>query len=232
MVPLRRPLLLVLAAACVHAADDGLSITIAESITGNEGQGGDAAELGRIEVLESERIRKARAELPRMPPALVRTIRQDIGRATAELERVLVSRGGTVPIGQMVFHVGGGQIDVEDGPRHLSINVVAGTASSEEDGEVRSWRILPVGDPLKPGDGVAGPAVCGRATLAFTFRADGRDHRALVDPTLPNPYPAWRQEGAEADPLVPELARLPGFPLLVEQVGGRVVLRRVAVEIK
>lgn len=225
-------LVLLVAAAVVHAADGSVDIVVSETITGSEGQGGDQAELERIEALESERIRRARAELPRLPPSLARIARQDIGTAQAELERVVVSRGGTVPIGERRFHIAGSTITVEDGSRRLAIDLAARTVTADADGEPQTWKIPSASDQLKIEDGKPGPVVLGRATLKYTFQVDGRDHRALVDPTLPNPYQAWRQDGTEPDPLVPELARLPGFPLVVEQLSGKVVLRLTAVSIK
>jgi hypothetical protein len=221
---------LLLAIATVSGADT--VIVVAETVAGTQSLGGDVDELGRIAKLERSRLEQQRAALGQVPQTLERIIRQDIGSGEAELERIAISRGETIVIARRRYLITPGRIEVRDGPRLVVVDIATRTAMVDSGSSASSWQIQPA-PPVRPlSEAKAGDRVLGRDTISFDFEVDGRPYRALVDPGLANPYPLLRLAGAETEPLIDELARLPGFPLLVEQQDDRVVRRWIVQEIK
>lgn len=231
---MRRFLPMLLVGTLASAADtvQPMTLVVEETITGTDPQGGDAEELGRIARLERERITRAREEMPRLGPTLTLVARQDIGSAEAELTRVLVSSGETASLGRRTFTLAPGRIEVDDGSRRITVDLAAREATDLSAEEPRKWKVLAPGEQRPLVDGRPGRAVNGRETVAFSCKVDNAVLTVLVDPTLPNPFSSLRLDGAEDDALSRELARLPGFPLLVEQPGDRVVRRWTVVEIR
>lgn len=230
-----RCLWILLVAGTLIAAQPAVApvtVVIEETITGTDSQGGDAEELRRIAKLERDRIRRAREELPKLTPALARIARQDIGSAEAELTRVLVSSGETASLGRRTFVLAPGRIEVDDGAHLIVVDLATHEATLKSGDEPRRFKVLAPAAPRPVSEGTPGQLVRGRPTVAFPCTVEGKRFTAMVDPSLANPFAVLRLDGTDDDPLAAELARLPGFPLLVEQPGDKVVRRWTAVEIR
>ena len=228
-------LLLAAALAAAQPAAPQLptvTVVVEESITGTDAQGGDVEELKRIAKLERDRIHRAREELPRLAPALARIARQDIGSAEAELTRVLVSSGETATLGRRTFLLAPTRIEVDDGAHVIVVDLATSEATVRSGDELRRWKVLAPAAPRPASEGKPGRLIRDRPTVAFPCAVENKPFTALVDLTLANPFAVLRLDGAEDDPFTAELARLPGFPLMVEQPGDRVVRRWTAVEIR
>lgn len=205
-----------------------------ETIAARQGQAGDPAMVEAIGQYHRERLARARADLPAAPPFLVRTLRADLGSMDAELERLAVVAGGTLRIGRRVVSMSANRVIMEspaEGTR-VEIDPATGTGMSisTPGSEPAPVQMATPPTPIPADRGKPGPAVLGRATLAFELTADGRAYQALVDPSLPNAL-SWLvpREGEDAA-ISRELARLPGMPMDISFDNGDFVRRFTCVE--
>jgi hypothetical protein len=207
--------LLVLGAVVAGEADPPARLVVEyeDRVVGQAAQGADRAEVDAMWQQLEDRLRRARAELPQVPATVARVIREDIGVFEAERERVAALRGGAVVIGTRRFVWEGAHLAMVADDQRVVVDLAAGTALLAMGDQERPVTMQRVGEVRPVAEGVAAEAIAGRAVLRFSMTIDDRQVQAFVALALPNPF--RHVVPAEGDPLVAELARLPGLPLRV-----------------
>jgi len=220
----------------VAAAEWSGTITVEERIVGPSDVGGnDRVELDDyLKQLES-RLRKARQELPTVPPLVARILRGDVGTYEAELERVALARGGVVAIGSTAFVIRGQRMVVlGNGPR-LIIDREHGTAVAAGAGKHETIQLAAAPTPHEVDKGateVAVPAL-GLTAKRVDLKAEGKKCQVLVVLGLPNPYALGllQYHAEDKESLALALSTLPGLPVLVEYTADGVAHRWVVKQI-
>ena len=209
-----------------------MTIEVEETTTGIKGSGGDAAELNRMAELEKARLAKARAEIDQLPKAVARLVRQDIGASEAELDRIAMSLGNTIVKDRCSYQIEVGKFTYRNEQRRVVFDLVARTASEDtgEGSAIHTWNLEAPPKALSIEDGKPGDLILGRKTLRYVIEDDARKYTVMVDPTIINPH-AYMQ-GGELSKLDTELAKLPGFPLLIVDTDDRFERRRTVRSIK
>lgn len=220
-------ILAILALFPLAAGEAPTRFTFVETVAGRPAPASDRAAVEGLRRQHTERLARARAELPTATPTLARVIRTDILALEAEIERLAVLVGGELRVGQRVYFVRPDLIAVEADGIRLEVDPATGRGRllGAGGGEATPVEMAAPPEPLPLARGTPGPAVAGRATLRFVITADGREYVALVDPTLPNPLARLVPRDREDTALTLELARLPGMPLDISFDNGDFVRR-------
>lgn len=212
------------------------TITVEERIVGPSDVGGnDRAELDDYVKQLETRLRKARQEMPTVPPLVARVLRGDIGTYEAELERVALARGGVVVIGSTVFVIRGQTMVVlGNGPR-LVIDRERGTAVAASAGKHETVQLAaaPTAHELDKGASEVAVPTLGLTAKRVDLRAEGKKCQVLVVPGLPNPYALGLLQchAEDKESLALALSTLPGLPVLVEYTDNGVAHRWVVKQI-
>lgn len=225
--------LLCLAVLAVLAAGEAPTrFSFVETVAGKPAPGSDRAVIEGLRKQHTDRLARARAELPTSTPAVARMIRADIGALEAEIERLAVVVGGTLKVGERVYTVRRDLIAVEADGIRLEVDPATGKGRSFSagGGEPTVVEMAPPPEQIQLARSEQGPVVVGRATRRFAISADGRDYVVLVDPTLPNPFARLIPRDREDSPVTIELARLPGMPLDIAHDSGDFVRRFTCVK--
>jgi hypothetical protein len=230
-----RPLALLLLAVAAWAGEAASFVMVFdETIGGKPSQAADRAQAEAIAAYHRDRLARARAELPALPSALAHFLRADIGATEAELERLAVTAGGTLRVGRRVVTLTPESVVVEaEGTRtEVARATGAGTSRTAASAEPQALAMAAPPTPLPASRGRPGPPILGRQTLLFTVATGGRDYAILVDPTLANPFAHLVPREGSDDPLIGELARMPGAVLEIAHDGGEFVRRLTCVELR
>ena len=205
--------------------------TFVETVAGKPSANSDRGMIEGLRKQHSERLARARAELPTAIPAVARVIRADIGALEAEMERLAVVGGGTLRVGQRVYTVTAALISVESDGTRLEVDPVSGHGRSVSGPGIEPTAVEMAPAPAKVAlGGQPGPVVAGRATVRLVISADGRDYVVLVDPTLVNPFARLIPLNREDSSVTLELAKLPGMPLDIAYDNGDFVRRFTCVK--
>jgi hypothetical protein len=225
---------LLLLPLVLWSGDTPTTFTFVETVAGKPAPGSDRVMVEGLRKQHTERLARARAELPTATPAVARVIRADIGALEAELERLAVVGGGTLRVGERVYTVRRDLIAVESNGTRLEVDPETGRGRSVSGpgAEPTQVEMAPAPGQVALERGEPGPAVAGRATRRFAISADGREYAVLVDPTLPNPVALLIPLNREDSQVTLELARLPGMPLDIAFDNGDFVRRFTCVKME
>jgi len=229
---LRCYLLLIPLVLC--SGEPPTTFTFVETVAGKPAPGSDRVVVEGLRKQHTERLARARAELPTASPAVARVIRADIGALEAELERLAVVGGGTLRVGERVYTVRHDLIAVESNGTRLEVDPATGHGRSVSGPgmEPTAVEMAPAPSQMAVERGDPGPTVVGRGTRRFAVSADGRDYTVLVDPTLSNPFARLIPLEREDSRITLELARLPGMPLDIAFDSGDFVRRFTCVKVE
>lgn len=236
-----RAILIILVGVCSALAADPVvstwsgTITLQQSLIGPSSVvGPDKAELDDYAKLVEERLARARTDLSTASKTVARTLRADIGVYQAELERILLARGGVVVIGTTTFVIDRQRVAVFSELPRLVVDRAAGQAlvMGADAPEPITLAPMPVPVPIDP----AAPEfpLLGLSTRRVEVKAEGKKFTVLVAPSLPNPYAMCLLMPTLEDPesLLAALATLPGMPMQVEHSTGEVTQRWVVTGIR
>ena len=226
--------LLLLVCLQLAAGETPTRFTFVETVAGKPAPGSDRVVIEGLRTQHTDRLARARSELPTATPAIARLIRADIGALEAELERLAVVGGGTLRVGERIYTVRSDLVAVESNGSSLEVDPATGRgrAVSGPGAEPTAVEMAPAPGQIALGRGEPGPAVAGRATLRFSISTGGREYIVLVDPTLPNPFSLLIPLDREDSQVTLELARLPGMPLDIAFDSGDFVRRFTCVRVE
>ncbi len=229
-----RCLPLLLLSFVLAAGEPPSRFTFVETVAGKPAPGADRNMIEGLRRQHTDRLARARAELPTALPAVARQIRADIGALQAELERLAVIGGGKLEIGRRVYIIKPDRIAVEADGTSLEVDPRTGKGSSVSGpgSDPTPLEMAPPPDPLPLARGEDGPVIEGRQTRRFAVSADGRDYVVMIDPTLPNPFARLIPLDREDAKVTLEIARLPGMPLDIAYDSGDFVRRITCVKVE
>lgn len=221
-------LLLLFALGQGMAADSAFQgiIDIDETLASLGDSSAEKAELDRMAVTVEERLRQARARLVTAPPVVARTISEDISVWQAELERIVLSRGGALTLGRTTYQISRGRILVRSPMAMVLIDRNRSTATALVNSAVRQAILAPI-PPVDDSGGVPGNDWEGRPTTLFLRKVGNKEYRIAVATDYPNPYALSLLLGAPDGDLSTCLASLPGLPVAVETRDGDLARRLV-----
>lgn len=193
----------------------------------------DRAELDKMAVTVEERLRQARTQLLTAPPVVARSLTEDIAVWQAELEHIVLGRGGALTLGRTSYLISRGRILMRSALAVVLIDRNRGTAMASVDGVVRTLTLAPI-PAVDQAGGVPGGDWNGRQSTLFARKVGNKEYRIAVVPGLPNPFAfSLIQGGAERSVSEAELsavlASMPGLPVAVETRDGELARRLVVV---
>lgn len=211
------------------------TITVQQSMVGPTGVvGTDKAELDDYAKLIEERMARAKADLTTASTVVARTLRADIGVYQAEMERIVLARGGVVPIGTMTFVIDRQRMAVLSDLPRLVVDRAANTALVMGADAPEPVALAPMPPSLVIEPSAPELPLLGLTTRRIELKAEGKKFTVLVAPSLPNPYALCLLAATteEPDSLLAVLATVPGMPMQVEHGSGEVTHRWVVTGIR
>jgi hypothetical protein len=235
-----RSILIILIGVCSALAAEPVSgmwtgtITLQQSLIGPSNVvATDKDELNDYAKLIEERMARARADLTTANKTAARVLRADVGVYQAELERILLARGGVVLIGTTTFVIDRQRVAMFSELPRLVVDRAADKAlvMGADAPETIALAPMPVPVPIDPG--APEFPLLGLSTRRVEIKAEGKKFTVLVAPSLPNPYAMCLLVPTMEDPesLMAVLATLPGMPMQVEHISGEVTHRWVVTNI-
>ena len=227
----------VCGAGAAHAATSEWSgtITLQQSMVGPTGVvGPDKAELDDYAKLIEERLARAKSDLVNASTVVARGLRADIGVYQAEMERIVLARGGVVPIGTTTFVIDRQRVAVLSDLPRLVVDRAANTALVMGADAPEPVALAPQPPPLVIDASAPELPLLGLTTRRIELKAEGKKFTVLVAPSLPNPYALCllAATAEEADSLLTVLATVPGMPMQIEHGSGEVTHRWVVTGIR
>lgn len=222
-----------LALTSVSAAESDFAgtISVAETIAGDQATGKDQEELSRYAALVEARLKEATDQLPSAPPMVATTLREDIGFYRAELERVVVSRGGELILATTSYRISRGRVLLTAQGVMYRIDRNRNTAQALLPNKtVQDLELAPL-PAIDATGGEPGPVLLGLLTQRYTRVFAGKTYRICMAPGLPNVCALALIRGVTDNELYSGVATLPGMPLLIETQDGNIVRRIVTTDL-
>lgn len=212
---------------CAADIDFSGTITVAETIAGDQSSSKDQEELSRYAELIEGRLKQATEQLASAPPVVATSLREDIGFYRAELEKVVVSRGGELVLGTSTYRISRGRVMLVAQGVSYRIDRNRNTAQALlPDRTVQDLELVPLPDIDNKG-AEAGPVLFGLPTQRFTRTFAGKSYTICVAPGMPNICALALIRGVTDNELYSGIATLPGMPLLIETQENGIVRRIV-----
>ncbi len=207
------------------------TISIAETIAGEQTSGNDREELNHYAAVIEARLKQATEQLPSAPPMVATTLREDIGFYRAELEKIVVSRGGELILVTSSYRISRGRVLLTAQGVVYRIDRNRNTAQALlPDKTIQELELSPL--PAIDASGAEpGPVLLGLPTQRFTRAFGGKTYQLFMAPGLPNICALSLIRGVTDNELFSGIATLPGMPLLVETRDGSIVRRIVTTEL-
>lgn len=207
------------------------TITVAETIAGEQSSGKDQEELSRYAAMVEARLKQATEQLPSAPPMVATTLREDIGFYRAELEKIVVSRGGELILATSSYRISRGRVLLTAQGVMYRIDRNRNTAQALlPDKSVQDLELAPL-PAIDAAGGEPGPVLLGLQTQRYTRVLAGKTYRICLAPGLPNVCALALIRGVTDNELFSGVATLPGMPLLIETQDGNIVRRIVTTEL-
>ena len=224
-------LLLTFAGLIAGESDFAGTISVAETIAGDQASGTDQEELSRYAAVIEARLKQATEQLPSAPPMVATTLREDIGFYRAELEKIVVSRGGELILATSSYRISRGRVLLISQGVMYRIDRNRNTAQALlPDKTIQELELAPL--PAIDASGAEpGPVLLGLRTQRFTRVFAGKTYRIYMAPDLPNVCALALIRGVTDNELFSGVATLPGMPLLIETQDGSIVRRIVTTEL-
>lgn len=219
----------LLALPALHAGESDFAgtITVAETIAGDQTTGKDQEELSRYAELVEARLKQATDQLDGAPPVVTTSLREDIGFYRAELEKIVVSRGGELILATSAYRISRGRVLLTAQGVSYRIDRNRNTAQALlPDKSVQDLELAPL-PAIDASGSEPGPVLLGLATQRFTRVFGGKTYRICLAPDLPNVCALALMRGVTDNELFLGVATLPGMPLLIETQDGGIVRRIV-----
>jgi len=211
---------------CAGESDFSGTISVAETIVSDQATGKDQEELSRYAAVVEERLKLASDQLPAAPPMVATTLREDIGFYRAELEKIVISRGGELILTTTAYRISRGRVLLTAQGVMYRIDRNRNTAQALlPDKTVQDLELAPL-PAIDASGAVPGPLLLGIPTQLYTRVFAGKTYRVCMAPGLPNVCALALIRGVTDNELFNGVATLPGMPLLIETQDGS-ILRRI-----
>lgn len=207
------------------------TITVAETIAGDQSSGKDQEELSRYASLVEARLKLATEQLPSAPPMVATTLREDIGFYRAELEKIVVSRGGELILATSSYRISRGRVLLTAQGIVYRIDRNRNTAQALlPDKSIQDLELAPL-PAIDASNAEPGPLLLGLKTLRYTRVFAGKTYSIYMAPEMPNVCALALIRGVTDNELFSGVATLPGMPLLIETQDGSIVRRIVTTDL-
>ena len=207
------------------------TISVAETIAGDQSSGKDQEELSRYAALVEARLKQATDQLPSAPPVVATTLREDIGFYRAELEKIVVSRGGELILATSSYRISRGRVLLTAQGVMYRIDRNRNTAQALlPDKSVQDLELAPI-PAIDAAGGEPGPILLGLKTQRYTRVFAGKTYIICMAPGMPNVCALALIRGITDNELFSGVATLPGMPLLIETQDGSIVRRIVTTDL-
>lgn len=207
------------------------TISVAETIAGDQSSGKDQEELSRYAAVVEARLKLATDQLPSAPPMVATTLREDIGFYRAELEKIVVSRGGELILATSSYRISRGRVLLTAQGVMYRIDRNRNTAQALlPDKSVQDLELAPL-PAIDASGGEPGPVLLGLKTQRYTRIFAGKTYIICMAPGMPNVCALALIRGITDNELFSGVATLPGMPLLIETQDGSIVRRIVTTDL-